>query len=70
MTKLYAQECEKTPNRFSLVGIDQLKGIAYAVRHGRTNELRTWRLDILINRVRKMGLSNVEVQLLHPADDA
>ncbi|WP_254048942.1 hypothetical protein [Aliivibrio fischeri] len=42
MTKILAQESIEFPNKFHLVGIDQVNGIGYAVRHGRTADLRIW----------------------------
>ncbi|MDD9195745.1 hypothetical protein PVK62_07820 [Aliivibrio sp. S3MY1] len=48
---------------FHLVGIDQVNGIGYAVRHGRTAELRIWRIDILVNQAREMGFQKIDVQL-------
>lgn len=65
MTKLIAQESKLHPNKFHLVGIDSGKGIAYAIRHGRTSDLRVWRLNILVNQVRDMGFENIEVQLIN-----
>ncbi|WP_317919334.1 hypothetical protein [Vibrio sp. MACH09] len=63
MTKILAQESQNMPNKFHLVGIDQTKGIAYAIRHARASELRIWRLDNLVNQIREMGFSDLEVQL-------
>ncbi|MDW6002319.1 hypothetical protein [Vibrio mangrovi] len=65
MTELLAQESKEFPNKFHLVGIDQKNGIAYAVRHGRTSDLRVWRLDNLVNQIREMGFQNLKVQLLN-----
>ncbi|MGR6831207.1 hypothetical protein [Aliivibrio wodanis] len=63
MTKILAQESTEFPNKFHLVGIDQVNGIGYAVRHGRVAELRVWRIDILVNQVRDMGIEKIDVQL-------
>ncbi|ACH64738.1 hypothetical protein ACTFQF_00305 [Aliivibrio fischeri] len=63
MTKILAQESSEIPNKFHLVGIDQVNGIGYAVRHGRTAELRVWRIDILVNQARDMGFQKIDVQL-------
>ncbi|MGF1903641.1 hypothetical protein [Aliivibrio salmonicida] len=63
MTKILAQESNEYSNKFHLVGIDQVNGIGYAVRHGRTADLRIWRLDNLVNQAREMGFKKVDVQL-------
>ncbi|CAM3146361.1 hypothetical protein [Vibrio rarus] len=63
MTKILAQESSEISNKFHLIGIDQVNGIGYAVRHGRVAELRVWRLDNLINQARAMGFIKVDVQL-------
>ena len=63
ITKLLAQESTVYPDKFHLVGIDPNNQIAYAVRHGRTPDLRIWRLDNLIKQIRGMGFEGVEVQL-------
>lgn len=65
MTKLLAQESDLYPNKFHLVGIDQQNNIAYAIRHGRTPDLRVWRLDNLVSQIKEMGFSSIEVQLKH-----
>ncbi|MFM2666611.1 hypothetical protein AAFX24_17405 [Vibrio mediterranei] len=64
ITKLVAQESEKYPNKFHLIGIDQVRQIGYAIRHGRTEELRVWRLDVLVNQIKSMGFEAIDVQLL------
>lgn len=63
MTKILAQESSEFLNKFHLVGIDQVNGIGYAVRHGRTADLRIWRLDNLVNQARDMGFQKIDVQL-------
>ena len=65
MTKLLAQESDLHPNKFHLVGIDQQNNIAYTIRHGRTPDLRVWRLDNLVSQIKEMGFSSIEVQLKH-----
>ena len=62
ITKFIAQEDENTPLKFSLVGINPEQRIAYAVRHGRVDELRVWRLDNLAAFLKKLGIFNWEVQ--------
>ncbi|MGB0836437.1 MAG: hypothetical protein ACPGR2_18155 [Psychrobium sp.] len=63
ITKFIAQENENSPLKFSLVGINPDKKLAYIVRHGRSDELRTWRLDTLGAFLKKLGVTNLEVQL-------
>lgn len=62
ITKFIAQESEITPLRFSLVGINPKQRLAYAMRHGRVDELRTWRLDNLASFLKKQQIFNWEVQ--------
>ena len=62
ITKFIAQESESSPLKFSLVGINPQQRVAYAVRHGRVDELRTWRLDNLALFLKKLGVFNWEVQ--------
>ena len=64
ITKFIAQESEITALKFSLVGINPQQQIAYVVRHGRVDELRTWRLDNLIAYLKKLSVNNCEVQLI------
>lgn len=65
ITKFIAQESEISPLKFSLVGINRDEQLAYIVRHGRSDELRTWRLDNLAAFLKKLGITNWEVQLHH-----
>jgi len=62
ITKFIAQESENNPLKFSLVGINPAQKLAYMVRHGRNDELRTWRLDTLGAFLKKLGVTNWEVQ--------
>ncbi|MDP2560502.1 hypothetical protein [Psychrobium sp. 1_MG-2023] len=62
ITKFIAQESEIYPLKFSLVGINHQQKLAYIVRHGRNDELRTWRLDNLGAFLKKLGVTNWEVQ--------
>jgi len=62
ITKFIAQESESSPLKFSLVGINPNQQLAYIVRHGRSDELRTWRLDNLGAFLKKLGIRNWEVQ--------
>jgi hypothetical protein len=60
--KFIAQESESNPLKFSLVGINPSQKLAYIVRHGRNDDLRTWRLDTLGAFLKKLGVTNWEVQ--------
>jgi len=62
ITKFIAQESENDPLKFSLVGINPAQKLAYMVRHGRNDDLRTWRLDTLGAFLKKLGVTNWEVQ--------
>lgn len=62
ITKFIAQESESNPLKFSLVGINPSQKLAYIVRHGRHDDLRTWRLDTLGAFLKKLGVTNWEVQ--------
>jgi len=62
ITKFIAQESENNPLKFSLVGINPAQKLAYMVRHGRNDDLRTWRLDTLGAFLKKLGVTNWEVQ--------
>ena len=62
ITKFIAQESDITLLKFSLVGINPNQRVAYAVRHGRADELRTWRLDNLASFLKKQGIFSWEVQ--------
>lgn len=64
ITKFIAQENENSPLKFSLVGINSDHKLAYIVRHGRSDELRTWRLDTLGAFLKKLAVINLEVQFL------
>ncbi|NRA70925.1 MAG: hypothetical protein HRU24_07870 [Gammaproteobacteria bacterium] len=60
--KFIAQESEINPLKFTVVGVNPEQRLAYAMRHGRVNELRTWRLDNLAAYLKKLGVTNFEVQ--------
>ena len=60
--KFIAQESEINPLKFTVVGVNPAQRLAYAMRHGRVNELRTWRLDNLAAYLKKLGVTNFEVQ--------
>ena len=62
ITKLIAQESDDKPLKFHIVGINAASKLAYAMRHGRTDQLRTWRLDNLAKYLELFGVRNFEVQ--------
>ncbi len=59
---ILAQESSKTPNKFHLIGVSFTQQVQYAVRAGRTNTLREWRMDRLTALVKSLGLSRMEVR--------
>ncbi len=57
-----AQESLKTPGKYHLIGVSFSKQVQYAVRAGRTDTLREWRLDILATLVKSLGMTRFEVR--------
>lgn len=47
ISKIIAQESFDKPLKFHVAGLNEKTNIAYMMRYGRVNELRTWRLDNL-----------------------
>jgi len=62
ITKIIAQESIDQPLKFCVVGVNPSSNIAYAIRHGRVNEFRTWRLDNLAKFLKNLGVISYEVQ--------
>lgn len=62
MTTLLAQESNNT-NKFHIIGIDENNNIGYVIRHGRVDDIREWRLDILATVLKKFGFDHFEVRL-------
>lgn len=62
ITRILARENEFEPLKFCLVGIDTNNKIAYAVRHGRCNELRHWRLNSLAAFLKSHHVTKWETQ--------
>ncbi len=48
------------PQKFFVVAINANTEIAYVMRHGRSDEPRTWRLDNLARFLRKNGVASFE----------
>ncbi|GAB6264274.1 hypothetical protein PSSHI_45180 [Photobacterium sp. R1] len=59
---LFAVESNINPGKFSLFGIAEGGELVYAVRHGRVDELREWRLDNLGILVKELGFDSIEVR--------
>lgn len=57
-----AQESSKIANKYHLIGVSFSKQVQYAVRAGRTDALREWRLDNLATLVKSLKLSRMEVR--------
>jgi len=62
ISKVIAQESINEPLKFVVVGINPNTKIAYAMRHGRLDELRTWRLDNLAKFLKKHAVASFETQ--------
>jgi len=60
--KIIAQESTDVALKFHVVGINPNAEVAYAIRHGRVDELRTWRLDSLGAFLKPLKISSWEVQ--------
>ena len=61
ITKIIVQESIEQSLRFCVVGISS-NNTAYAIRHGRVNEFRTWRLDNLAKLLKGLGVVSYETQ--------
>ncbi|WP_338853983.1 hypothetical protein WE348_20370 (plasmid) [Alteromonas macleodii] len=62
ITKVIAQESIEEPLKFVVVAINANTKMAYAMRHGRVDELRTWRLDNLAKFLKKHNVASFETQ--------
>lgn len=62
ITKLIAQESVNQPLKFCVVGVNPNTSMAYAIRHGRVNEYRTWRADNLAKFFKGLGVASYETQ--------
>jgi hypothetical protein len=62
ITKVIAQECIEQPLKFVVVAINGHTKMAYAMRHGRIDELRTWRLDNLARFLKNNAVASFDVQ--------
>lgn len=59
-----AQESSHTPGKFHLIGVSFSRQAQYAVRAGRTDTLRVWRIDHLTALVQSLGIMRMEVRFL------
>lgn len=59
-----AQESSHTPGKFHLIGVSFSRQAQYAVRAGRANTLRAWRMDHLAALVKSLGIMRMEVRFL------
>ena len=65
ITDVILQESERYRNEFNVVGINSARGVAYAIRHGRVDELRSWkRLDRLALQLKQHGILAFKVQFV------
>jgi hypothetical protein len=62
ITKIIVQESVEHKLKFCVVGVNPNSNIAYAIRHGRVNEFRTWRLDNLAKMLKDLGVETYETQ--------
>lgn len=60
--KVLAQESQAYPERFHLIGINENK--AYVIRHGRTDDIRTWKMNSLIQLAKELKINNLDVSLI------
>lgn len=56
------QESKHITGKFHLLGIKPAERIGYTVRHGRVDELRTWRVDILAQLLKEWHVRSFKVQ--------
>ena len=65
ITDVILQESQQSLNEFNVVGINSERGVAYAIRHGRVDELRSWkRLDRLAIQLKEHGILTFKVQFI------
>lgn len=62
ISKVIAQESFDQPLKFHVAGLNEQTNIAYMMRHGRVNELRTWRLDRLAMFLKNLDVPTFETQ--------
>ena len=65
ITKVIEQEKENETVKFLVVAINAQTEMAYAMRHGRVNAPRTWRLDNLAKFLRKHNVTDFETVFRH-----
>lgn len=64
-SSIFFKESVDEPNRFHLMAVDEGNKIIYSVRHARKQDLRTWRLDVLLSVFKslELGLASIEIIL-------
>ncbi|MFK3873052.1 hypothetical protein [Pseudoalteromonas rhizosphaerae] len=60
--KVIAQQ-STVDNKYHVIAVIAGQQIAYTVRHGRVDELRTWRLDNLAALLQSVGVKKFEIQM-------
>jgi len=60
--KVIAQQ-SAIDNKYHVIAVIAGQQIAYTVRHGRADELRTWRLDNLAALLKSVGIKIFETQM-------
>lgn len=60
--KVIAQQ-SAVDNKYHVIAVIAGQQIAYTVRHGRADELRTWRLDNLAALLKSVGIKIFETQM-------
>ncbi len=62
INKVIAQQSEQS-SKFHVIAIIDDTQMAFTVRHGRVDELRAWRLDLLAALLEKHGVTCFDVQM-------
>jgi hypothetical protein len=62
INKIFAQESIEHPLKFCIVGLNEQTNTAYMIRHARTDDCRTWRLDSAAKFLNGLGVVYLEVQ--------
>lgn len=63
-----AQESSTIENKFHLIGVNFTQQVQYAVRAGRTDTLRAWRMDHLTALIKSQGITRMEVRFSKKTD--
>ncbi|WP_091982930.1 hypothetical protein [Pseudoalteromonas denitrificans] len=60
--EFFAQESQLESDKYHLLGVNTQSKIGYTVRHGRIDEMRSWRLDRLALLIKKLGIKGFNVR--------